>query len=635
VPGYGIAAPGLATGFKEAWNTTGGSEPAAVTLLPAGFDDGGTGRAISSSAPPPAAGSVQLPKTSVPAVRAPAAPSAGAQSPKTERRDYFWLLNAVQECCPAVDANAPDDASRKPLSRGDSAIELVKRLHAESLVGKFGFKIPDTVILRNGKPRKRFSMDPHGRIQVERLSSSAQLLRVLRRYVQLAQKRPALAPVHVPPSPQSQSPAGHRGSGVVGGKVMALSRSEPSLGNTGRSSLSGNLRNTRGAEPLREAAVLYYDDGAVRYMTTAEALKQMENVSRLPKEFWQHIVMLQTPVPVSTSRLDATRYITYCFDASSEGHEPQAPLPLVHRRSNSISHIDFARGQEGPAVAAVPRKINSGLNTKKGRYCNGEGITSGRFEFVLDDTDSSLWLINAQNLFIEQQRETKQDVNSDSDEQIRYFKEDEFREHMREQVTKYEGWKQRWEVQKLNRYEWRDGEEWQAYDQNISTEIAEAVLKKQQSAQVNINGDVHEVDLNLMQQRNIETGSTNDIRVAAGGTDDDIPVFRLESTNASDRLAGVKSPDELLKYYQAETKMLHYYHAIKAEGHDHDHIRSTGGDRALGVCIWFRRWVRAHRGSNHKAVSNLGGRSMGKESGSTRRGVAQRVRSAGQLRHAR
>merc|ERR1719446_831772 len=110
---------------------------------------------------------------------------------------------------------------------------------------------------------------------------------------------------------------------------MQASRSEPTLSKAGASTFptpgSGvtraqHFKRMRGAEPFREAAVLHYNDGATRYMTTNEALKQMENVSRLPKEFWQHIVMLQTPIPVNISK-STTRYITYCYDAASGGFE--------------------------------------------------------------------------------------------------------------------------------------------------------------------------------------------------------------------------------------------------------------------------------------------------------------------------
>jgi len=501
-----------------------------------------------------------------------------------ERREYFWLLNAVQECCPASDPNAPEvEPARKPVGR--EAENTLKRLKEESLVGKFGFKIPDTVILRNGKPRKRFSMDAQGRIAVEKLNSSAQLLRILRRYVQLAQKRAALLPFCEAPRARSQlgrspSPEGQKGfpaggSCVIGGKVMSASRSEPSLRGSAKRPFQPRQQEMLPSRELRECAVLYYADGAVRYMTTAEAVKQMENVSRLPKEFWQHVVMLQTPVPVMGSRPDlATRYITYNFDAGSEGFEPQAPLPLVHRRSNSISHVDFARGQEAPIVAAVPRKINTGLATKRGRYGNGAGIISGRFEFVLDEADGSLWLINAEKLVVEHQKAQVEDSNSEEDDQIRYFKEDDFREFMQEQEKTWDGLKQRWECKEHTT-----------------------------------------------------------------GSDDEPPTFELVSRNAADRLAGVKSPDELLKYYQAENKMLRYYENLKKEEREAN-IIATSGQRAFGLCIWFKRWVRIHRDRRGRpSISNSldASRSArpGSSSAQTRRSTGGRqVRSAGHHRQA-
>jgi hypothetical protein len=529
-------------------------------------------------------------------------PAPASYGSPRERRDFFWLLNVLQECCPALEPEQLEaKPARGPGNRSESVQELVKRLHAESLIGKFGFKIPDTVIIRSGKPRKRFSMDGHGRMQGEPLNSSAQLLRILRRYVQQAQKRPALAPVYNPRAKQAQSPSMHG------------STSEPSLPKAGASTFptpgagvtrAQHFKRMRGAEPFREAAVLHYNDGAVRYMTTNEALKQMENVSRLPKEFWQHVVMLQTPIPVNMSK-STTRYITYCYDASSGVLEPQAPLSLVHRRSNSITRGEVEIGQEPALVGAIPRKINEALAEKKGRYGKSTTLQSGRFEFVLDEGDGTLWLVNADRLVVMQEKAQVENVQNEENEEIKYFREEDFRESVEEQEKNYEGLKQRWEVQEISKYECLEADGWQVYEQSVNSVIAEAARTRRGNVQVQLNSQMHDIDLNLMKEKNNVTGALRDVRLSEGAEEQDGgPAFELVSRNAADRLAGVKSPDELLKYYQAESKMLKHYYVLKAEEEQayNQKKKAGGAGPSMGLCIWFKRWVKVHKGKRVSAT---------------------------------
>jgi hypothetical protein len=319
------------------------------------------------------------------------------------------------------------------------------------------------------------------------------------------------------------------------------------------------------------------------------------------------------------------------------------------RRSNSITHLDLScrqesGKQEAPLAAAVPRKINAGISTRKDKYGNAAGISSGRFEFVLDESDGTLWLINAEKLVIEQQTLQVEDVNSVEDEQIRYFKEDEFRELMKEQEQKYEVLKQRWEVQERSRYEWGDSESWYAYEPSTSAIIAEAVKNRKSNVQITTDGNTYEIDLNSMTQRH-PSGDLSEVRLAPGGgstSDDDGPQLELVSKTAADRLAGTKSPDELLKFYQAESKMLRYFKALKSEEFDPDHARKAAGDRALGLCMWFRRWVRVHKGRRHCSNAKIAmlmasgtptanRARMSLEDPSTQ---TRRVRSAGHHRHA-
>merc|ERR1712232_724469 len=112
---------------------------------------------------------------------------------------------------------------------------------------------------------------------------------------------------------------------------------------------------------LAEVAVLNYLDGTVRLMTASEALVQMKNASKLPREFWQHIRTLQTPVH-SVQVGMPTRYIAYSFDARNAAVDPQKPVPLSHVRQSFIAHVEHKRQElQSKRVSAVPQKINEWL----------------------------------------------------------------------------------------------------------------------------------------------------------------------------------------------------------------------------------------------------------------------------------
>merc|ERR1711907_456867 len=173
-------------------------------------------------------------------------------------------------------------------------------------------------------------------------------------------------------------------------------------------------------------------------------------------------------------------------------------------------------------------------------------------------------------------------------------KEEEFREHMQEQNQKYDDFKQRWEMQELSRYEWKDENGvpniWCKHDDSVSVAIAEATKSRKACVRVPINDEVYDIIL----QGSPDTGANLELRVAIGGSDD-APVFDFKSKWGSDRLRNAQAPDELLTYYQAESKMLRHFHALKNEDDNADHGKAGGG-RALGMCIWFKRWLRVHRG---------------------------------------
>lgn len=190
---------------------------------------------------------------------------------------------------------------------------------------------------------------------------------------------------------------------------------------------SGNTGN--GGFPLTEVAVLYFHDGAVRTMTSQEAVAQMSGVSKLPKEFWQHIRMLQAPVVSSSGGCaPSSKYITYGFDSRSGGCDPQAPLPRAdhNRHGQSTSH---ELGDEGSRVAAVPRQISATLaGRRKGEVGAGIELMSGQSEFVQEEADGPLWLVNASRLCCVRSlpSEDAEERSPSEEEEIRYFQEGEF-----------------------------------------------------------------------------------------------------------------------------------------------------------------------------------------------------------------
>ncbi|CAE7425258.1 slc44a2 [Symbiodinium natans] len=162
-----------------------------------------------------------------------------------------------------------------------------------SLQGKLGFLVPDTVILEKGKPKRRYHIDAAGRIQVTRMKTSAELLRVLRDFV-----RKAIKP--------RESPSRQDSKDSKDSKVLAGSRSEGSL-QAGAGCMSTSVgmaaldnRASSGGPlsvpiPQVEVAVLCYDDGLSRLMMLAEAVSQIRGASKLPRELTS-----QTPLDVQS-----------------------------------------------------------------------------------------------------------------------------------------------------------------------------------------------------------------------------------------------------------------------------------------------------------------------------------------------
>lgn len=206
-----------------------------------------------------------------------------------------------------------------------------------------------------------------------------------------------------------------------------------------------------GQDHLTEAAVLYYhtteDDrltGATRVMTSVEAQSQINvgqrSVSKLPKDFWQHIRMMQVPI----LSMQGTHHITYNFNLRTP-NEPQTPLPKTHRRSTSDANLAPMLDGGNTRVAKVPREINRLLSERrKGELGAGYELVSGVFEFVHDEADGALWLVNASRLTVRMVAEVvDEEVEKGPTEELRYFREAEFALHLQEQECNFKDMKQK------------------------------------------------------------------------------------------------------------------------------------------------------------------------------------------------
>lgn len=392
-------------------------------------------------------------------------------------KGFVWFLRVAAACARAEEAPVPDyyaDLEQKGNSRPANNLEsfIPAEGQSGSLEDVLGIRIPDTVILQKGKPQRRYTLDAQGRVQVTHMKTSAELLRVLRDFVRRA-IRPRLPAANLALQAMggSKGAAGFRKtSSFVSGLPPASAGTQPAPSKTApqRSRSEGALKGRvalgsisdilgpgggHATNPMTEVAVLYYsadedeqpeelmrsrtyvgqtraEEGgrltAVRLMTYAEAIAQMKGASKLPRAFWQHIGILQTPVQSSHVGVP-TRYITYNYDQALAGEiDPQEPVPLGGLQPGQ----DPVPRDEASRVAAVPRKVNEHLlRCKKGQYYLS--LVSGQFEFVLDEADGTLWLVNASKLVIERRQEAKK--KDPKVEEVRYFEEEEFAQLMREE----------------------------------------------------------------------------------------------------------------------------------------------------------------------------------------------------------
>eukprot|EP00747_Dinoflagellata_sp_TGD_P216054 gnl/TRDRNA2_/TRDRNA2_88661_c1_seq2.p1 gnl/TRDRNA2_/TRDRNA2_88661_c1~~gnl/TRDRNA2_/TRDRNA2_88661_c1_seq2.p1 ORF type:complete len:600 (+),score=95.45 gnl/TRDRNA2_/TRDRNA2_88661_c1_seq2:239-1801(+) len=418
-------------------------------------------------------------------------------------------------------------------------------------LNNLGVKIPDTVILEKGKPRKRYCIDATGKLLITRMKTSAELLRVLRDLVKRAHAA-------------SRARADGRASGTLraaGQNKLVRSQSAAPLRPTSSSVPSwgdhGDSAQSTSNLALTEVAVLYFHDGAVRTMTSQEALAQMQGVSKLPKEFWQHIRMLQAPVVASQSRGESmpTRYITYNFDARSGGCQPQAPL-LRGDQQRTMAVPRHEESREGQRVAAVPRKISSALVARrKGEVGAGIELVSGQLEFVQEEgKDGTLWLVNASRLECQRVVATEdEEAHTPSPrEEIRYFREEQFENELDDHEELLE---------KLRMH----------FKRRAPTQTAAASEDTSSPAQTVGNA-----------------GASPQVTKGTGNL----------------KMPEHKMPEPLSKFYEAEHRMLEFYdQEIRGGGRSYikEKIAITG-PLAVGLACWWRRWVRGCAGIGSRSI---------------------------------
>ncbi|CAK9013806.1 Alpha/beta hydrolase domain-containing protein 17C [Durusdinium trenchii] len=415
--------------------------------------------------------------------------------------DFTWLLRVMSELSPSEGGGLA----------GTLSYDGVWTPDPRSLQGKLGILVPETVILEKGKPKRRYFLDAAGRIGVVRMKTSAELLRVLRDFVRRA-------------AAQHNERQERRSS------MRRSSRSEPSLARA--LSPAADAKSTETPSALRqiEVAALHYNDGLSRQMMLAEAVSQIKGASKLPREFWQRMRMLQVPILSAYPNIPV-RYIAYSFDINSGGLAPQEPMPLgggARIELRTMGKHSQQAESEVARMAAVPKALNEFLKSKARRV--RMEIVKGLFEFVLDEGDSTLWLANASKLRCRFLPKTAQDGVHDETlkSEVLFFEEEDFEEEMRE------------------------------------TESVIEYLKKR------FGGDPG---------------------VASGGNG-----VRGIEVSASDQLAGVGVPSNLVNFYEEEEKMLRYYE-------DEVRIMALRRERlpqheskAVGLGCWFRRWVKAVKG---------------------------------------
>merc|ERR1719343_2012028 len=200
-----------------------------------------------------------------------------------------------------------------------------------------------------------------------------------------------------------------------------------------------------------------------------------------------------------------------------------------------------SRMSEAARVAAVPKKINMLLaERKRGQTGAGFELVSGQFEFVHDQADGTLWMVNATRLFARRTR-PKQEDNGPEEEEVRYFEEEDFAALIASQESHFE-----------------------------------ELMKKY--------GGGHAKD-----------DPANPGVPLPPGNRARTPIKLKDQ----DRLAGKRVPPELYKFIQAEDEMIRYYQEDVQVQVLRESMKSRtkalwekAGGRAVGLHVWFHRWVR-------------------------------------------
>lgn len=482
---------------------------------------------------------------------------------KLQEYDFVWLLKVAAECAGSGEVAHPKaerDGDQSP-GRFDAAAFFCPTLLPGTLEAELGVAIPDTVVLEKGKPLKRYVMDAQGKLSVMKMRTSAELLRVLRDFV-----KKALRPRLPPPSVRREMSMTKRKSAAAGASkrhsALGSCASEGSLPHvqslhdtsaeherTPQSWLPsaaiarhhgsgpgqeprhvghlGPVSNPNMAPLMMEVAVLVYSDGGSRLMTCAEALQQMKGASRLPRDFWQPVRLLQ--VPVQSAQMGVpTRYIIYNYDSQGNGVLPQEPADAVH----SPGYLLHPR-VEAQRVAEVPKKLNAFLASRP----NGKAmqLVSGQFEFVYDTAVGALWLVNASKLkACRLTNRSAEAADTQEEPLVRFFEEEDFDSQLKEQMQRMDQLRKRFSNKE-------DGPKCGAGVANI---------------------------------------------VVSEG----------------DQLAGVKVPENLVKFYEVEQKMHKHYNDEVLRRAMSDNNWLDPGVKAVGLQAWFRRWQRACRRSSRQPI---------------------------------
>ncbi|CAE8700177.1 unnamed protein product, partial [Polarella glacialis] len=141
-------------------------------------------------------------------------------------------------------------------------------------------------------------------------------------------------------------------------------------------------------------------------------------------------------------------YITYSFNVDS-CEEPQEPVPVGGRGKIRPPLAGAAWGDvlvkeaEAQRLASVPKRFNEVLAQQRREAAaagsrqasRGMELVSGQLEFVLDEADGALWLVNATRLrcrYLPEAADQEVGGTREEEEVMKFFEEDEFAAQMKD-----------------------------------------------------------------------------------------------------------------------------------------------------------------------------------------------------------